>query len=101
MTEDQWKAIAGLLRDMATVLDPPPPVNTGDDDPWESLSLDVRSYNALDRWIHGQGFPRLTVKTVGDLRRLRDADLLQIKNFGTTCLRAVRLALAEHRGRKD
>ena len=55
--------------------------------PLERLDLPVRAHNALKR----RG-----VKTVGELLRLSDQDLLELKNFRVKSLKDVRRSLSLH-----
>ncbi|MGH7163484.1 MAG: DNA-directed RNA polymerase subunit alpha C-terminal domain-containing protein, partial [Planctomycetota bacterium] len=55
--------------------------------PISDLDLSVRASNCLEAE---------NVRTVGDLVRLSEADLLAMKNFGKTSLREVKQKLANH-----
>jgi DNA-directed RNA polymerase subunit alpha len=52
----------------------------------EDLELSVRSKNAMSM---------LGVETLGDLARLSEKDLMQVKNFGQTSMNEVKEKLAE------
>lgn len=63
----------------------PAPATVESDEPVENLDLPIRPYNALKR--NG-------VRTVGDLLRLSDSDILRMRNMGVVSLSEIDRALS-------
>ena len=80
---NELETLARLAADLESEL---PKQEIGDDSPIESLGLSVRAFNPLKR---------AGIKTVGELRKLTDNELLDLRSFSLKNLREVRQALQQ------